>query len=233
MKIIYIVEDNEVILDGIKTYLELSGFAVRPFLNRSTAMEGLRSSEPDLLILDVMLPDGDGFTFARTIRKKHQFPIIFLTARDSESDRILGFELGADDYIVKPFSPKELVMRVNAILRRVNDPGQTSKHPLQWKWGGSKLLFDNNRHELSVDNVPIYLTAAEWKILEYLLLNQEIVISREQILEHCLDYSFEVSDRIIDTHIKNIRAKLGNPGWIKTIRGYGYIFCAECIGDHV
>jgi len=232
MDIICIVEDNQVILEGITTYLELSGFAVKPFSTLGAARIFLLHTAPDLLILDVMLPDGDGFAFARSIRSSVQFPIIFLTARDSESDRIMGFELGADDYIVKPFSPKELVMRVRAILRRIDKTPLTGKAAeSKWQSQGVTLAMDRGKHTLTIDSRSIELTAAEWRILEYMIDNSDIVVTREQILEHCLDYAFDVSDRIADTHIKNIRAKLGPSQWIKTIRGYGYSFQAEKIRE--
>ena len=228
MKTIYIVEDNEAILDGITSYLQLSGFVVKSFLNLKAAGAVLRTTRPDLLLLDIMLPDGDGFAFAGQLKKdiSKTFPIVFLTARDSESDKILGFELGADDYIVKPFSPKELVMRIRAILRRVETHQIGVNTSFCWIIDDNTLLCDQKRHALSINGNPVHLTAAEWKIFTYLLNNHEIVITREQILEHCLDYAFDISDRIIDTHIKNIRSKLGSALWIKTVRGYGYVFSA-------
>jgi len=229
MKTIYIVEDNEAILDGITSYLQLSGFLATPFSNLKSAESGIHTTHPDLLLLDVMLPDGDGFSFAEKLKKdtSKSFPIVFMTARDSESDRILGFELGADDYIVKPFSPKELVMRIRAILRRT-DTKQTGNNSLFcWINDNNTLFCDQKRHILTVNHDSVNLTMAEWKIFTYLLNNNEIVISREQILEQCLDYSFGISDRIIDTHIKNIRFKLGSSMWIQTIRGYGYVFSAK------
>jgi len=229
MKTIYIVEDNEAILDGITSYLQLSGFVVKPFLNLKAAEAVLRTTRPDLLLLDIMLPDGDGFVFAGQLKKdlSNTFPIVFLTARDSESDRILGFELGADDYIVKPFSPKELVMRIRAILRRADTHQIEVNSSFCWINDNARLICDQKRHALTINGEPIQLTAAEWRIFTYLLRNHEIVITREQILEHCLDYAFDVSDRIIDTHIKNIRSKLGATAWIQTVRGYGYVFSAE------
>jgi len=229
METIYIIEDNETILDGITSYLQLSGFLAKPFSNLKDAEAVIQTNHPDLLLLDIMLPDGDGFSFAGKLKKdtSNSFPIVFMTARDSESDKILGFELGADDYIVKPFSPKELVMRIRAILRRtsINQIGDDSL--ICWVNDNNTLLCDQKRHILTVNNNTVNLTVAEWKIFTYLLNNNEIVISREQILEQCLDYSSDISDRIIDTHIKNIRFKMCSPVWIKTIRGYGYVFSAK------
>jgi len=232
MENIYIVEDNETILDGITSYLRLSGFKAKPFSNLKDTETALQITQPDLLLLDIMLPDGDGFSFAGKLKKDttNSFPIVFMTARDSESDKILGFELGADDYIVKPFSPKELVMRIRAILRRTSINQIEDNSLICWTNDNNTLLCDQKRHILTVNNNNVDLTVTEWKIFTYLMNNNEIVISREQILEQCLDYSFDISDRIIDTHIKNIRCKMCSSEWIKTIRGYGYVFSAKKSG---
>lgn len=224
MKLIYIIEDHEVIRDGVRQYLEFSGYQVQAFGDLRSAGEAFHVQVPDLLIQDVMLPDGDGFSFVRQIKTTYDFPVIFMTARVTESDRILGFELGADDYISKPFSPKELVLRVQAIFRRI-ESGPEKPQPMIWYSGNDTLELDEAEHVISINKVPVILTAAEWRILSYLIHHASIVVSRSHLLEHCFDYHFETYERIIDSHIKNIRAKLGaNTSWIVTVRGYGYRF---------
>jgi DNA-binding response OmpR family regulator len=221
---IIIVEDNESIREAVSSYLRLDGHGVREFGRLQGVLEAVRMRSPDLLILDVMLPDGDGFQLAKRIRDRSQVPILFLTARTSESDRITGFEIGGDDYVVKPFSPKELALRVQSILRRarVNAPAEDAS--AAWTLGKELLAMDSLSHRVSVNGKEITLTAAEWKILAYLGANPGIVVSRERILGECLDYMAEGSERTVDTHVKNIRIKLDNPDFIETVRGFGYRF---------
>ncbi len=233
MKLIYVVEDHDVIRDGVVQYLSINGYEAKGFADLSSVREGLRTKLPDLIIQDVMLPDGDGFMFIKEIKQKYPaLPVIFMTARTEESDRILGFEIGADDYISKPFSPKELVLRVNALFRRV---GSSSSVPDN----GSRLIFrdkdnilciDTDEHRLTINGSEVNLTAAEWKIVTYLAHNEGRLISRSLILEKCFDYSFESYERVVDTHIKNIRAKLRPGSWIETVRGYGYRFSVPSDG---
>ncbi|MGE4465504.1 response regulator transcription factor [Sphaerochaeta sp.] len=222
-ELIYIVEDHDVIREGVRQYLELSGYTVRGFGTLKAAKEAVTSQLPNLLIQDVMLPDGDGFAFVKQLKQKCDCPVIFMTARSEESDRILGFELGADDYISKPFSPKELVLRVQAVLRRYHNG---SYHPSDGRLyvGEHWMNFDEQNHRLEVDDTEAVLTAAEWRILSYLIENSHHLVSRSQILEECFDYNVESYERVVDTHIKNIRSKLGDGPWIETVRGYGYRF---------
>ena len=222
-ELIYIVEDHEVIREGVRQYLELSGYTVRGFGTLKAAKDAVNNQLPSLLIQDVMLPDGDGFAFVKQLKQKCDCPVIFMTARSEESDRILGFELGADDYISKPFSPKELVLRVQAVLRRYHNG---SYHPSDGRLyvGEHWMKFDEQNHRLEVDDTEAVLTAAEWRILAYLIENSHHLVSRSQILEECFDYNVESYERVVDTHIKNIRSKLGDGPWIETVRGYGYRF---------
>ena len=181
-----------------------------------------------LLIQDVMLPDGDGFSFVKEMKEKTpHLPVIFLTARVEESDRILGFELGADDYITKPFSPKELVLRIQALFRRLDESSSDNSNVYTYKDDENTMIIDDNEHVLSINGAPIALTAAEWRIVFYLASNAPNLITRSQILEECFDYSFESYERVVDTHIKNIRAKLRPGTWIDTVRGYGYRFSGK------
>ena len=228
MKLIYVVEDHEVIRNGVVHYLTLSGYESEGFKCIADASLGFAHRVPDLLIQDVMLPDGDGFAFVKEIKAKSpRLPVIFLTARVDESDRILGFELGADDYITKPFSPKELVLRIQALFRRIDEGAEDSKNQYKYFDGENTLMIDEDIHEIEVNGQKINLTAAEWRIVLYLVTNAPNLITRAQILEECFDYSFESYERVVDTHIKNIRTKLRPGNWIDTVRGYGYRFSGK------
>lgn len=231
MKTIYVVEDHDAIREGVVRYLEISGYKA---LGQSTLTEERKAIEaqlPDLIIQDVMLPDGDGFLYIKELKKRYpDLPVIFMTARSEESDRILGFELGADDYISKPFSPKELVLRVTALFRRLDKSGVQSDDLMSFSEGDNSLEIDNSQHRLTINGQEVTLTAAEWRIVTYLAQNEGKLISRAQILEKCFDYSFESYERVVDTHIKNIRAKLRPGEWIETVRGYGYRFSVR--GQH-
>ena len=228
MKLIYVVEDHEVIRNGVVQYLTLSGYESEGFKCIADATAGFAHRVPDLLIQDVMLPDGDGFAFVKEIKTKSpRLPVIYLTARVDESDRILGFELGADDYITKPFSPKELVLRIQALFRRIDEGAEESKNQYKYFDGENTLMIDEDIHEIEVNGQKINLTAAEWRIVLYLVTNAPNLITRAQILEECFDYSFESYERVVDTHIKNIRTKLRPGNWIDTVRGYGYRFSGK------
>ena len=224
MACVIIVEDNSLIRDAVSGYLKLDGYKTLEFGGVSCVLDAVKRETCDLAILDVMLPDGSGFALAKEIRAVSDIPLIFLTAKDSESDRILGFELGADDYICKPFSAKELVLRVHALLRRTGkSDGGKSAASGEWQSGNSAVFIDEGRHSVGVDGNPIELTSTEWKILLYLASNAGQVVSREQLLGECLNYFFEGSERTIDTHMANLRSKIGQQ-WISTVRGFGYRF---------
>lgn len=224
MACVIIVEDNSLIRDAVSGYLKLDGYKTLEFGGISGVLDAVKRETADLAILDVMLPDGSGFALAKEIRASSDIPLIFLTAKDSESDRILGFELGADDYICKPFSAKELVLRVHALLRRSGktDSGKSTASG-EWKSGNSTVIIDEAKHSVSVDGNLAELTSTEWKILLYLASNAGQVVSREQLLGECLNYFFEGSERTIDTHMANLRSKIGQQ-WISTVRGFGYRF---------
>lgn len=227
MATLFLVEDNEAISEAVVGYLELAEHTVSAFSSGDGVVEAVGREQPDLIILDVMLPGENGFALAKRIRKISETAFLFLTARESESDRILGFELGAEDYVVKPFSPRELVLRVEAILRRLAS-AEPSRLPemVRLRSGDSTLQLLEDHHRVLVDGVHIDLTASEWRILAYLAHRPGILISREQLLTEGLDYLHDGSERTVDTHIKNIRAKV--PGqWIDTVRGFGYRCSAE------
>ncbi|MCK5008151.1 MAG: response regulator transcription factor [Spirochaetales bacterium] len=222
---IFVVEDNEALREAVCSYLRLNDHEIVEFPRAGGVLEAVETKPPDLIVLDVMLPDGDGFLLARKIRKTQGLPIIFLTAKASESDRITGFELGADDYVVKPFSPRELSLRVEAVLRRSGSGGAKPDAAMSWVLGKQVLELDEAAHRASVAGNEINLTVAEWKILSYLATHSGVVVGRERLLGESLDYLVaEGSERTVDTHIKNLRAKLGSAGWIETVRGFGYRF---------
>lgn len=220
---IILIEDNDSIREAAASYLRLEDHDISEFARLSGVLEAIELKPPDMIILDVMLPDGDGFLFAKKLRKKYSFPILFLTARSSESDRITGFDVGADDYIVKPFSPRELVLRVAAVLRRSGLSESGKNHTQNYLLNGHILTIDPVSICVLLDEKEVSLTPAEWKILKALAEKEKTLVSRSSLLGE-LDYLAEGSERTIDTHIKNIRIKLGNPLWIETIRGFGYKF---------
>lgn len=231
---IFVVEDNDGLRETVQSYLELEDYTTEVFPRLSGVTQAVEMQQPDLIILDVMLPDGDGFRFARTLRKTCSAPIIFLTARTAESDRITGFEVGADDYLIKPFSMRELMLRVRAVLARsslVSAHSSTAAPVHMWHLNGVHLILEAAAHRAELAGAVIPLTAAEWKILQLLADNEGIVLSRERILGASLDYITDGSARTVDTHIKNIRSKLGDARWIETVRGFGYRFSGERIRD--
>ena len=234
MKLVYVADGSAEDREAMKQYLELSGFEVLAFEELHALQVALNKQAPDLLILEVHHNDGDGFTFLKKMKQSHTFPLIFVTSRSAESDRIFGFDLGADDYVCKPFSAKELTLRVKALFRRIELSSSDSQHATYWTLGSSKLQLDEVSHIFSLDGEGISLTTMEWRIMSYLVANAGILITRSQILENCFDYSFESYDRSVDTHIKNIRKKIGAMGsdWIETVRGYGYRFSGRSVPHH-
>jgi two-component system phosphate regulon response regulator PhoB len=227
---IYLVEDNESIRETVRAYLELAGYSVSEFAGVRGVLESLEFKKPELCILDVMLPDGNGFSLAKKIRDADpEVAFLFLTARESESDRITGLELGAEDYIVKPFSPRELVLRVQNILKRGRSGAAAARGPAarSWRCDGHRLVIDPASHDASLDGRSVHLTAVEWNILEYLSAKPGILVGRDRILGECLDYAHDGSDRTVNTHVKNLRAKLGEGAWIETVRGFGYKFVGQ------
>lgn len=224
---ILIVDDEVEIADLIETYLKNEDYAVYKFYSAKDALACIDETELDLAILDIMLPDIDGFTICRKIREKHTYPIIMLTAKDAETDKITGLTLGADDYITKPFQPLEMVARVKSQLRRYkkyNLP-QTAKtdHILCC----SDLIVDTKKHECLQNNKPVSLTPTEFSILQILLENKGNVLSGEELFRRIWkDEYYTKSNNTITVHIRRLREKLNdtleNPKYIKTIWGVGY-----------
>ena len=222
---ILIVDDDKEILRLLRGYLEQAGYTVYTAQDGAAALHTLRREQPDLLLLDLMLPDRDGWEITRLIRSdKHlaDTPIIMLTARIEDADKILGLELGADDYITKPFNPREVLARVRALLRRQL---RTMEPPSATVQVGA-LRLDGARHEVSLDGAPIELTRTEFNLLEALMQSPGAVFTRAELVEKALGYNYDGIDRTLDTHIKNLRQKLGDdpkhPTYIHTVYGVGY-----------
>ena len=220
---ILICDDQPIIHETLGVYLESEGFTYCSAMDGDQAVEAAFSKKPDLLLLDLMMPGKSGIEVCREIRKTSRIPIIMLTARGEEIDRILGLELGADDYIVKPFSAREVVARVKAVLRRINAQGQTPPDAL--RFDGLEICIGN--YEVKLDGAPIALTPKEVEILHLLASHPGRVFEREQILSQVWGYDYFGDTRAVDTQIKRIRQKLPQEGvtWgIKTVYGVGYKF---------
>jgi len=227
MNSIFMLEDNELILEASAAYLRQSGFLVSTFTRCEGLVKALGVERPNLVILDIMLPDGSGLKLAPIIRDQYGLPIMFLSARSSEDDRIKGLEIGAEDYVVKPFSNKELSLRAARVIRRVSrEPVQATLNINRQSFycAGHTFDVDFNAHIGNIDETPLELTGAEWKILFYLVSHNQDFCSREKILVEALEYEYCGVTRTIDTHIKNIRSKLKTDDWIETVRGKGYRF---------
>jgi DNA-binding response OmpR family regulator len=223
-KTILVADDEPKMSRLVAGYLEAAGYRVLCAADGRGALEQYRVERPDLVILDVMMPARDGLETARAIRQDSPTPIIFLTARSDEADRVLGLEIGADDYVVKPFSPRELVARVRAVLRRAQPAGEAAEAVLER--GG--LRIDPARREASVDGVPARLSALQFDLLLALVREPGRVFSREQLLVAVRADGFEGYERTMDAHVKNLRRALGDrslePRFIGTVRGVGYRF---------
>ena len=220
-ELILVVDDEKKIIRLARDYLENNGFQVRSTGDGTTALAIFRQEQPDLIVLDLMLPGMDGLDVCRTIRRKSDIPIIMLTARVEETDRLIGLELGADDYIVKPFSPRELVARVRAVLRRVQ--GKVTRDGMI-RIGD--LEIDVKGHRVSRSGVSVDLTNLQFKILTMMAEHPGQTFSRAQIITRLHGHAFEGYDRSIDAHIKNLRQRLerdpANPIYILTVYGVGY-----------
>ena len=219
---ILVVEDDRNISDLIRMYLEKEGFDVRIAYDGGKAVEEYDRQAPDMVLLDIMLPVMDGWSVCAHIREKAKTPIIMLTARAEERDELQGFELGVDEYISKPFSPKILVARVEAILRRTNAISSDSVIT------AGILSLDKAAHQVKVDGREVELSFKEFELLSYFMENQGLALSREKILNNVWNYDYFGDARTIDTHVKKLRSKLGKAGdYIRTIWGMGYKFEVE------
>lgn len=225
-KKILVVDDEAQITELITSYLEREGYQVATAADGEEALEVYRKEQPDLILLDLMLPKLNGYEVCREIRAESRVPIIMLTARDEEPDKIVGLELGADDYITKPFSPREVVARVRAVLRRA-EVGEPETKVIRV----GDIEIDQTRHEVKKKGETIELTPTEFKLLATLADSPRRVFTRLQLVEEVQGYSFEGYERTIDAHIKNLRQKIEddpkNPVMIGTVYGVGYRFEIE------
>lgn len=218
---VLVVDDNEKIAGVLTAYLEQEGFTVRVAYDGPTAVAEVARQVPDIALLDVMLPGIDGIELTRRFQREHGLPVILVTARSEEVDRLIGLEVGADDYISKPFSPREVVARVKAVLRR-SDGARTANGAMQV--GG--LEIDADRRAATVDGAPVDLTRTEFDLLAAMAAHPGRVYSRLQLLEIATGDAFEGYERTVDAHVKNLRKKLGedpkHPRYVHTVFGVGY-----------
>jgi DNA-binding response OmpR family regulator len=213
---VVVVDDEPNIADLVELYLEREGFRVMKAATGESALHAVHEHRPRLVVLDVGLPDLDGLEVCRRLRQASPVPVIFLTARDGEIDRVLGLELGADDYVTKPFSPAELVARVKAVLRRAD--GGPSTDVLQA--GGATI--DVGRREVTVDGDTVAFTAKEFDLLRFLAERSGLALSRQQILDGVWGHGWYGDERTVDVHIAQVRKKLAAAVQIATVRGVGY-----------
>lgn len=226
-KKVLLVDDEKTLVKALKFNLEKEGFLVEEAYNGEEALEKAFATDPDIIILDLMLPGLDGFEVCREIRKKEEIPIIMLTAKGEDIDKVLGLELGADDYMTKPFNPRELVARMKAILRR----SAAREEGLRKRIQIGELQIDLLQHRVIKGERDVDLTAKEFALLSFLASNAGRVYSREQLLEQIWGYNYYGDARTVDVHIRHLREKIeedpGNPRLILTVWGTGYKFREE------
>ena len=222
---VLVVDDEPAITDLLATALRYMGYQVTTASTGHAALETAAQGSPDLVVLDVMLPDLDGFEVCRRLREQRDFvPVIFLSARDSEDDRVTGFVRGGDDYVTKPFSLEELTLRIGALLRRVKG-GDDAAPRLRYR----DLEMDEDRHQVWRGEREILLPPTEFRLLRYFLLNPERVLSKQQILDHVWQYDFNGEDNVVETYVSYLRRKLDDvePRLLRTVRGFGYVLRAD------
>lgn len=224
MSKLLIVDDELNIRQLVSKYAKFEGFEADEAENGLKAIEKVRNNEYDLVIMDIMMPELDGFSAVKEIRKTSKVPVIMLSARSEEYDKLYGFDLGIDDYVTKPFSPKELLMRVHAVLNRYNyaiDQQVPKTNTFELK--GLKIDYD--AYVVYIDNVKVDLTNKEYELLVYLIKNKNVAVKRGELLEKIWGYQYYGDDRTLDTHMKSLRKKIGKYGdYITTIRRVGYRF---------
>ncbi len=212
-----VIEDDEAISALVGTYLEQAGFEVVRECTGEGGLEAVDRRHPRFVVLDLGLPDVDGFDLCRRLRSDGDVPILILTARDDEADRVIGLELGADDYLTKPFSPRELVARVRAVLRRA-DPGPSESHVIDV----DELRIDLRTRSATFAGSPLALRTLEFELLAELARNAGNVVTRDRLLDRVWGLSFAGGTRTVDVHVAQLRKKLGRPALIHTVRGVGY-----------
>jgi DNA-binding response OmpR family regulator len=217
--LILVVEDEKTIADLVRMYLQKAGFGVHVAADGDAALKAIKELHPAAVVLDIGIPGPDGIEICRQLRAEGNWiPILFCTARDDEIDRVLGLEMGADDYITKPFSPRELVARVRAAVRRNSRVGEVADDSLTL----GKVSVDRAARRVLVSGVEVEFTATEFDLLVHLMSRPGRVITREQLLSEVWGYAGYVSHRTVDTHIAQVRSKLGDDTFIRTVRGVGY-----------
>ncbi|HOV26922.1 MAG TPA: response regulator transcription factor [Pseudobacteroides sp.] len=225
---ILVVDDEVKIVEVVKSYLEHSGYEVYEAYNGAQVLSTFERIDPSLIVLDLMLPDMSGEEICKAIRKRSRIPIIMLTAKVEEEDILNGLDMGADDYVTKPFSPKQLVARVGAVLRRASEEPLPLSNIISFN---GDLVIDNLKHEVRKNNNVINLTPNEYKILMALVKYPKKTFTREELISMALGDDFEGFDRTVDTHIKNLRQKIETdpkePKYILTVHGIGYRFDGE------
>lgn len=218
---ILVVDDEESIIDLVTAYLRQEGYEVYTAMDGPAGLKAARAFRPDLVVLDVMLPGMDGIELLAQLRRESDVYVIMLTAKSEETDKIVGLSMGADDYLTKPFSPRELVARVKAALRRLRaGAGPTGAAVLPFR----HVRIDTGSRQVWANDEPVSLTAVEFDLLRTLAEHRGLVLSREQLLERVWGYDFYGEERVVDVHIGHIRQKLGDDHSIATVRGVGYRF---------
>lgn len=224
--LIYIVDDEESILEIIEYNLSKNGYEVRGFKNGSSFMDSFNAKKPDLAILDLMLPDCDGYDICKKIREKSDVPIIILSARSEELDKVLGLELGADDYVSKPFGIRELLARVKNILKRskIKDGSMTLNN--KYYFNGTELIVDEGKHTVSLDGISVKLNPKEFQVIVVLLKNLDKLVPRLELIKEVWGEDYYGDTRTLDVHVRRIRKKMSYNDFgskhIKTVHGLGY-----------
>jgi len=222
---VLIIDDEKDLIELVRYNLQKEGFLIKSASDGESGLAAALRDLPDMILVDLMLPGIDGFEVCRRLRfepKTARIPIIMLTAKSAEPDRIVGLELGADDYVTKPFSPRELAARIKAVLRRASQQPSPSSSDIICR---GELTIDPERHEVDCEGKSVALTATEFRLLHYLASHPGRVFSRSELIDAALGREIAVVDRTIDVHVTGLRRKLGSHGeWIETVRGFGYRF---------
>ena len=214
---ILVVDDEPKIREVIKEYGEFSGYEITEADDGITAVGLCKLNDYDLIIMDIMMPELDGFSACKEIKKIKDIPVIMVTAKGAEYDKVMGLDAGADDYVTKPFGMMELVSRIRAVLRRTSKKEEDDTYVL------GEIRMDRKKHEVTVAGEPVALTLKEYELLRKLMENQNIVLTRDKLLEEIWGYDFDGETRTVDVHVRTLRQKLGQAGeYIETVRGVGY-----------
>lgn len=222
---ILVVDDEQSLINLVTAYLRKEGYEVYTAMDGPSGLKAARAFKPDLIVLDVMLPGMDGLEVLTHLRRESDVYVIMLTAKSEETDKIVGLSVGADDYLTKPFSPRELVARIKAALRRFRVGGTAETAVLTFR----HLRLDVGRRQVWVNDEPVSLTSIEFDLLKTLAEHHGLVLTREQLLEKVWGHDFYGEERVVDVHIGHIRQKLGGDGFIVTVRGVGYRFEDELL----